>query len=256
MAIIRVVLVDDERPARNKLRRYLAAETGIEIAGEADNGRRAIEIIRDVRPDLVFLDVQMPDMDGFAVVEALGDDAPAIVFVTAHDDFALRAFEVHALSYLLKPVSPARFHETLERVRIRIGRRDDGDTAARATRAPSDVRPDEPYAERILVPDGERSVFVRVDAIDRIEADRNYVFLHAGSAAYRMRATIEGVAARLDPTRFLRANRSTIVRLDAVVEVQPWFHGEFRLRMSDGAEVMWTRTYVERAPANLLGLHR
>ncbi|MBK6315052.1 MAG: response regulator transcription factor [Blastocatellia bacterium] len=240
------MLVDDERPARTKLRRYLADEDGIEVAGEADCGRAAIDVIRRLRPDLVFLDVQMPDMDGFAVVEALGSEAPAIVFVTAHDEFALRAFEVHAMSYLLKPVSPARFHETLSRIRGRIER---GDRVA-------DSRAGEPFAERILVPDGDRSVFVRVEGIDRIEADRNYVVVHAGTAEYRMRATIESIAARLDPSRFLRANRSTVVRLDAVVEVQPWFHGEYRLRMSDGAEVMWTRTFIDRAPASVLGLNR
>ena len=188
----------------------------------------------------------MPDMDGFAVVEALGSEAPAIVFVTAHDEFALRAFEVHAMSYLLKPVSPARFHETLSRIRGRIER---GDRVA-------DSRAGEPFAERILVPDGDRSVFVRVEGIDRIEADRNYVVVHAGSAEYRMRATIESIAARLDPSRFLRTNRSTVVRLDAVVEVQPWFHGEYRLRMNDGTHVMWTRTYIERAPASVHGLNR
>ncbi|MGB5036409.1 MAG: response regulator, partial [Blastocatellia bacterium] len=121
---LRVVLVDDERPARSKFRRYLADEDGVEVVGEAENGRAAIDLIRRVRPDLVFLDVQMPDMDGFAVVEALGSDAPAVVFVTAHDEFALRAFEVHALSYMLKPVSPARFRETLARIRGRIERRE------------------------------------------------------------------------------------------------------------------------------------
>ena len=253
---LRVVLVDDERPARTKLRRYLADEEGVEVAGEADCGRAAIDVIRRLRPDLVFLDVQMPDMDGFAVVEALGSEAPAIVFVTAHDEFALRAFEVHAMSYLLKPVSPARFHETLSRIRGRIERGDRAGVAGGAARAVADSRAGEPFAERILVPDGDRSVFVRVEGIDRIEADRNYVVVHAGSAEYRMRATIESIAARLDPSRFLRANRSTVVRLDAVVEVQPWFHGEYRLRMNDGTHVMWTRTYIERAPASVHGLNR
>lgn len=253
---LRVVLVDDERPARSKFRRYLADEDGVEVVGEAENGRAAIDLIRRVRPDLVFLDVEMPDMDGFAVVEALGSEAPAVVFVTAHDEFALRAFDVHALSYMLKPVSPARFRETLARIRGRIERREVDDVAAIVEKALADARIREPYAERLLVPDGDRSLFVRVDDVDRIESDRNYVVLHARGAEYRMRATIEGIARRLDPSRFLRANRSTVVRLDAVVEVQPWFHGEYRLRLVDGAEVMWTRTYIERAPANVLGLNR
>jgi len=249
---IRVVIVDDERPARVRIRRLLGEEAGIDIVGEADSGRRAVDVIRALRPDLVFLDVQMPDMDGFAVVTALGDDAPAVVFVTAHDAFALKAFGVHALSYMLKPVSPTRFRETLARVRARIGRPEPDDVAARVEQALADARAGAPYVERMLVPDGDRSVFVKVDQIDRIDADRNYVVVHAGPATYRMRATIESVAARLDPSRFLRANRSTVVRLDAVAEVQPWFHGECRLRLVDGAEVMWTRTYIERAPASVL----
>ena len=251
-ATLRVVLVDDERPARAKLRRYLADEAGVDVVGEADCGRRALDVIRRLSPDLVFLDVQMPDMDGFAVVEALGPEAPAIVFVTAHDEFALRAFDVHALSYMLKPVSPTRFRETLTRLRERLSLGERGDVAAKVEKALADARARESYAERLLVPDGDRSVFVRVDDINRIESDRNYVVVHAAGAEYRMRATIEGVASRLDPSRFLRTNRSTVVRLDAVTEVQPWFHGEYRLRLDDGAEVMWTRTYIERAPATVL----
>lgn len=255
-ATLRVVLVDDERPARAKLRRYLADEDGVDVVGEADGGRRAVDVIRSLAPDLVFLDVQMPDMDGFAVVEALGADAPAIVFVTAHDEFALRAFDVHALSYMLKPVSPTRFRATLTRVRERLNLRERDDVSTRVEKVLAEVRAPEPFAERILVPDGDRSVFVRVESIGRIEADRNYVVVHAGGVEYRMRATVEGIAARLDPSKFLRANRSTVVRLDAVTEVQPWFHGEYRLRMEDGAVVMWTRTYIERAPSSVLGLNR
>jgi len=246
-APIRVVVVDDERPARAKLRRLLGDEPGVEIVGEADSGRRAVEVIRSLEPDLAFLDVQMPDMDGFAVVAALGESSPAIVFVTAHDDFAMRAFEIHAMSYLLKPVGPARFRETFARVRARLDRREDG-----APPAPAGAE----YVERLLLPDGDRSVFVRVDTVDRIEADRNYVVVHAGDRKYRLRSTIDRLSSRLDPSRFLRANRSTIVRIDAIAEVQPWFHGEYRLRFADGAGVVWTRTYIERSPASVLGLRR
>lgn len=255
VASLRVVIVDDERPARTKLRRYLADEPGVTVVGEADGGRAAIELIRRLLPDLIFLDVQMPDMDGFAVVEALGADAPAVVFVTAHDDFAMRAFDVHAMSYLLKPVGPSRFRETFARIRSRLehpGR----DAAVMSNGASADVSESATFVERLLLPDGDRSVFVRVDSIDRIEAERNYVVFRTGDSVYRLRATIESVAARLDPSRFLRANRSTVVRLDAVAEAHPWFHGELRLRMSDGTDVTWTKTYIDRAPASLLRLGR
>jgi two-component system LytT family response regulator len=244
---LRVVIVDDERPARAKLRRYLTAEPDVEVVGEASGGVAAVEAIRASRPDLVFLDVQMPDLDGFGVVEALaGEPLPHIVFVTAHEGYALKAFEVHALDYVLKPIGPARFAKALARARAaaRAGATDLEDRVARLVAA-LDERPR--YTDRILAMADERGVLLDVDRIDWIEADRNYVVLHAGAELYRMRGTIEAAARRLDPKRFARVNRSAVVRLASIREVQPWFHGEYRIVLADGTELTWTRTHLDGA---------
>ena len=251
--MIRVLIADDEPPARSKLRRYLAGETDVEVAGEATCGREAVEMILSLAPDLVFLDVQMPDMDGFEVVDALGTDAsPHVVFVTAHDQYAVRAFEVHALDYLLKPVGPDRFAKVLDRARAAIAHPTGDDLTARVSALLESLPAQRRHAERILVPAGARSIFLEVDRIDRVRADRNYVILHAGGKEYTLRGTMDALQRRLDPSRFLRANRSEIVRIDAVREVQPWFHGDYRLVLADGTEVPWTRRYVDRAPSTLL----
>jgi two-component system LytT family response regulator len=238
---IRVVVADDERPARAKLLRYLAAESDVEVVGEAAGGVEAVAAIRATTPDLVFLDVQMPDLDGFGVVEELGGDpAPHVVFVTAHDTYAVRAFEVRALDYLLKPVGPDRFAAVLGRAREAVRR----GAAPDFTRLLEEVRAKRPT--RILVQSGERGVLVDVERIDRVEADRNYVTLFVGPEAYRLRGTLEALERRLDRDAFVRVNRSTIVRVGAIKEVQPWFHGEYRIVLADGATITWTRTYLDR----------
>jgi two-component system, LytTR family, response regulator len=246
--MLRVVIVDDERPARAKLRRYLAGASDVEIVGEASGGARGVDVIRATCPDLVFLDVQMPDLDGFGVVEALaGDPKTHFVFVTAHDRYAVKAFEVHALDYLLKPVGPDRFAKVLERVRGELARADAPAIAARVARLVEDLRGGARYPERILVTEGERGVLLEVDRVDRVEADRNYVTLHAGPEVYRLRGTLEGLERRLDSSKFVRVNRSTILRVGAIKEVHPWFHGEYRVVLGDGTEVTWTRTHLDRA---------
>jgi two-component system LytT family response regulator len=251
--MLRILIADDESPARGKIRRYLAEELDVEVAAEATRGREAVELILSARPDLVFLDVQMPDLDGFGVVDALADEPlPYIVFVTAHDQYAVRAFEVHAFDYLLKPVSPDRFRKTLDRVRKRIASERAGDLNARVSLLLEQIHQKPQYAERILVPAGERAFFLDVDRIDRVEAARNYVVLHSGGQSYTLRGTIEGLYRKLDPAKFIRANRSEIVRVGSIREVQPWFHGEYRLVLSGGAQVMWTRRYIDRSSEALL----
>jgi two-component system LytT family response regulator len=232
---MRALIVDDEAPARAKLRRLLAAEPGIEILGEATNGREAIAAIKRSRPDVVFLDVQMPGLDGFAVADAIeSDGGPYIVFVTANDQHALRAFEVGAVDYLLKPFTPERFARVLERAKDRLFSPPTDDAAPAPARQ---------FLRRILVVDNGRAVFVPVDRIDRVESERNYVTLHAGRDAHRLRATISALEERLDPAQFLRINRSTLVRLDAVREMHEWSHGDFRVVMHDGTELIWSRRY-------------
>jgi len=232
---MRALIVDDEAPARSKLRRLLSAAEHVEIVGEAKTGREAVAAIKRSRPDVVFLDIQMPGLDGFGVLETIADDAPYVVFVTANDRHAIRAFEIGAVDYLLKPYTPQRFEQVLDRARERISAttRSEGETPA-PTRAP---------LQRLLVIDDGRAVFLPVDRIDRIESERNYVTLVSGPYRYRLRATLAAVADRLDRAHFLRINRSTLVRLDAVKTMHEWSHGDFRVVMNDGTELVWSRRY-------------
>jgi two-component system LytT family response regulator len=232
---VRALIVDDEAPARAKVRRMLEAAPDVEIIGEASTGREAVAAIKRTSPDLVFLDIQMPGIDGFGVVDAVDrDGGPYIVFVTADDSKALRAFEVGAVDYLLKPFTPERFSQVLERARERLAKPAPAEVATATERAP---------LKRLLVSHNGRALFLTVDRIDRIEAERNYAVIHVGREAYRLRATIGSIAARLDPAQFLRVNRSTLVRLDAVREMQEWSHGDYRVVMHDGAELIWSRRY-------------
>jgi two-component system LytT family response regulator len=245
-APLRVLVVDDEAPARRKLQRFLAKHDDVEVIGEAANAAQGIAAAMRERPDVVFLDVQMPGGDGFEVVRALAaaGDAPRVVFVTAHDDFAVRAFEAEAVDYLLKPLDEERLAATLERIRRRRGEALNPDLA----RLVETFRPAARYPERLFVQDGERAYFLAVAEIVRIEADRNYVNVHAGPAKHRLRTSLDALERRLDPDVFVRLNRSELVRIDAIREMEPWFHGEFKVRVSDGAQVSWSRRYVARRP--------
>ena len=235
--MIRLLIVDDEAPARAKLRKLLAEARDFEVAGEASDGQQAVERIRALKPDAVFLDVRMPKLDGFEVVEAVGvESMPLVVFVTAYDEHALRAFEVHAFDYLLKPFAAARLRGVLDRLRKQVA--DRGDFAERLR----ELLPR--YVERLLVRKGEdREVLLPVQKIDVIRAERNHVRLLTGEGEYVRRVPISELAGRLDPDRFLQINRSEIVRLDAVRELQPWFHGDCRVVMKDGTTLMWSRRY-------------
>jgi two-component system LytT family response regulator len=234
---VRALVVDDEAPARAKLRRMLEAATDVEIVGEASTGREAVATIKRTRPDVVFLDIQMPGIDGFGVAQAIETDGgPYVVFVTADDSKALRAFEVGAVDYLLKPFTVERFAQVLERARERLTKPTSAPTAT--DRAP---------LKRLLVTHNGRALFLAVERIDRVEAERNYVVIHSGRDAFRLRAPIGSIAARLDPAQFLRVNRSTLVRLDAVREMHEWSHGDYRVVMHDGAELIWSRRYRAQA---------
>lgn len=230
--MIRVLIVDDEPPARRKVRRYLETDHEIGDIAEAATGAETIAAIRSFQPDLIFLDVQMPDMDGFAALEAVPEPHDFhVIFLTAHDEHALRAFEAEALDYLLKPVDPERFERALERAKEQIKLR---------KRTP-DSEPR--YLKRILVEKNRRESYLRVEQIDWVESDRNYVCLHSGGETYIIRGTIEGLSKLLDPSQFTRVSRSAIVNLDRIKEMQPWFHGERRVLLKDGAELTWTRRF-------------
>jgi len=249
---MRVLIADDEAPARAKMRRYVAEYPDIEIVGEAETGVEAVERIAELQPELVFLDVQMPELDGFGVIDAVGvESMPYVVFVTAFDEYALKAFEVRALDYLLKPFTPERFAAVIDRARGEIARTSGDDSAVLRSKLEallSAVTTGRPrYLQRILVHHANRALLLPVERIDRVEADRNYVRLHSGGTAFLLRGSLTSLAERLDPEKFLRINRSEIVRLDAVKELQPWFHGDYRVVMGDGTTLMWSRRFRAQA---------
>ena len=243
---IRILLVDDEGPARRKMRRLLADAPDFEIVGEAADGDAAIETIERLKPDAVFLDVQMPKHDGLEVAAALVPPLPEIVFVTAHDKFALKAFEVHALDYLLKPYDAERFSKVLERIRERRRAQPDGDLVQRLPTLLS-----ERTARRVLVRERDRAYFVQLNEVDWIEGERNYALLHMQGKTYTVRATLESLLKQLDQNTFIRVNRSAIIRTGAVQELQPWTHGEYKVMMKDGSELMWTRRFLAHPPIEI-----
>jgi two-component system, LytTR family, response regulator len=240
--MIRVVLVDDEPPARRKLRHLLSPETDFLVVGEAASAAEAVEVLNRERPDVVFLDIQLPDATGFDVLAAIEERAALHVsFVTAYDDFALKAFEVHAIDYLLKPVEPSRFAATIERLR-----RNATEPAERLEKLMAG------YSRRLLIQDGGRAVFLEVARIDWIEAARNYACIHSGPHTYVMRSSLDSLAAKLDPALFRRINRSEIVNVSRIAELRPALHGDQKVRLKDGTELAWSRRYRIGSPAALI----
>jgi two-component system LytT family response regulator len=246
---MRVLIVDDEAPARQKIRDLLASESDVEIVGEAADGKEAVDLIRRASPDLVFLDIQMPRLDGFGVIAEVGiETMPLTVFVTAYDEHALRAFEVHAFDYLLKPFASGRLRQVLERARQRLVKGADEEWACRIARLVETLNAGHKHVHQILVQQGEeRERLLAVETIDRIQAERNYVRLFARDGEYLRRVSLAAIEERLDPSRFLRINRSEIVRLDAIKELQPWFHGDYRVILKDGTTRTWSRRFRSRA---------
>jgi two-component system LytT family response regulator len=262
--VIRTLLVDDEPLAREGLRVRLAREDDIEIIGEAPDGISAVDAIVAHRPDLVFLDVQMPGLDGFEVVSRIASEhLPRIVFVTAYDTYAMRAFVVHALDYLLKPIAHRRLQEALRRVRSEIERdesvescdrlrellekRDLGQSSTFESRAQDEAASEEPvYAVRLTVRDGERFVLVRTADIDWVESSANYLRLHVGKRTFQVRMTMSDIERRLDPVHFCRIHRSTIVNLNRVREIQLELHGEYQVMLDTGTALRLSRGYRDR----------
>ena len=244
--MMRVLIVDDEPAARRKTRRFLEEHDDIEVCGEAANGTEAVQQILEYRPDLVFLDVQMPDIDGFDVTEAIAgtDFVPKIVFVTAHDQYAVRAFEVNALDYLLKPFDRERLATALERSRESVRAAPPENQLLTLL---DSLRPSGRYLRRLLVPrDQGRSIFVSVSDVFRFESDRNNVNVHARSGEFSLRMTLDSLQSRLDPEQFARVHRSHVVNLDFIKEIDPWFHGDYKITMADGSSLTWSRRYAAK----------
>ncbi len=242
---MRTLIVDDEPLARERIRTLLCDEPDIELVGECGDGKEAVSAIREKSPELLFLDVQMPEMDGFAVLRAVGPErVPAVVFVTAYDRYALRAFDVHALDYLLKPFDRERFQKALERARAQLGER--GTLGDRLLALPKDVKKVSKHPERFVIKSAGRVFFLRADEIDWVEAAGNYVQLHVGPTTHLMRETMGRLEARLDPEKFVRIHRSTIVQVDRIKEMQPAFHGDYIVILQDGARLNLSRSYREK----------
>jgi two-component system, LytTR family, response regulator len=250
-AMVRVVIVDDEPLARDKLRTFLARHAGFELVGEAGDGLSAARLIEGERPDLVLLDIQMPEMDGFEVLAAVdGEPVPYIIFVTAYDRYAIQAFEVGAIDYLLKPVAPDRFDQALDRARHQLDR-GAGDLADRLARALEQVAPARPPVERFLVKDQGRSRFVAAGEVEWIEAAGNYLKLHTPGGTHLVRATMKEIESRLDPARFARVHRTSIVNVDRIQYLEPWSHGDQLMVMKSGERLMLSRRYRDRLPRTL-----
>jgi two-component system LytT family response regulator len=243
---IRTLIVDDEPLARAMLRSFLADDAGIEVIGECGDGYTAIEMIESAAPDLVFLDIQMPDLDGFGVLRALAPAAiPNIAFVTAYDQFALQAFDVHAIDYLLKPFDRERFQRTLERAKQQISLQKRKDVNEELLRMLNEQSARSQPLKRILVKSGDKSFFVRPEEISWIEAQGNYVALHVGAQSFLLRQTVNTLEKQLDPARFQRIERSTIVNLDAIREMHPAGRGEYEIVLKDGVTLKLSHTYRE-----------
>jgi two-component system LytT family response regulator len=241
---IRAVIVDDEPLARRRIRGLLAESGGVEVVAECANGREAIQAIEESPPDLLFLDIQMPEVDGFDVLRAIGvGQVPVVIFVTAYDQFALRAFEAHALDYLLKPFDDERFETALQRARERIRQQQGGDLDRQLRALLQEVRGDRGYLRRLVVPTGPRSVFVRTEEIDWIEADRNYIRLHVGGRTHLLRENLSRIESALDPAVFCRIHRSTIVNVDRIQAVESLFRGEYLVVLHDGTKLTSGRSY-------------
>jgi two-component system, LytTR family, response regulator len=241
---IRTLIVDDEPLARLRVRELLAKEADVEIVGEAQDGPDAVSLVRELTPDLLFLDVQMPELDGFDVLEQIGPRAiPALVFVTAYDRFALRAFEAHALDYLLKPYDDQRFAGTLQRVREQLRYRGAGELERRVRDLLADVRGGASHLERLAVQSGSRSILLPVDEIDWLEAEGKYVRIHVREHAFLIRDTLTRLESVLDPARFLRVHRSIIVNAERIREVEPFFRGKYILYLRTGVRLESGRAY-------------
>ncbi len=244
--MLRCIVVDDEPPARDLLRIMLRDHAEVHLVAECANGPQAVAGIQQHRPDLVFLDIQMPHQDGFQVLQELDpDEFPAIIFVTAYDRYAVRAFEMNAIDYLLKPFDEDRLARAIERARERLAQRDRAELNRQISAALDILRSGESDRRRLSIREGERTYLQRIEEIDWVEADAKNVRIHSGKRTYIMRETMKVMEDRLAGADFVRVSRSAIVNLDRIREIQPWFNGDYVLILRDGTEVTTTKGYRE-----------
>ena len=250
---IRAVIVDDEPLARRRIRRMLAHDSEVDVVGDCGNGKDAIAAIENLTPNLLFLDVQMPEVDGFDVLESIDPERlPFVIFVTAYDQYALRAFEVSAVDYLVKPFDRSRFEKALTRAKSRLASERAGDFSQQTLALLEELKARANHVERLVIKAGGRAFFLKTDEIDWIEAEGKYVRLHVGKESYLLREAIGSMEAQLDPKKFPRIHRSSIVNIDCVRELQPWFHNEYRVILNDGTALMLSRSCRKKL-SDLLG---
>jgi two-component system, LytTR family, response regulator len=246
-AQIRTLIADDEALARKFIRRMLKDDHDVEILGECSNGKETVAMIRKENPDLVFLDVQMPEMDGFAVLEAIGiESLPEIIFATAYEQYAIRAFELHALDYLLKPFDQTRFKEAIKHAKERFRSLRQNDGRMQISALLDSIKNKPQYLERLVIKAGGRITFLRTNEIDWIEADDKYVHLHTSKARPMVRQTLTAMEAQLDPAKFRRVHRSAIVNVERIAELQPLFSGEYSILLQDGTRLTLSRNYKDK----------
>ncbi len=249
---MRVLIVDDEPLAREKIRAFVRDDPEVEVVGECTNGAEAVAAVEVETPDLLLLDVQMPEADGFAVLEALKSrHMPQVIFITAYDHYAVHAFEVHALDYLLKPFDRDRFKAAVERAEAEIltPRNGGRDLDQRILALLRHFEAEAKYLERLVVKTGGRVFFLRAEEIDWIEAEGNYVNVHTPKKSYLLRETISSLEAQLDPRKFVRIHRSTIVHIGRIRELHSWTHGEYHVILHDGTQLTLSRSYRDRLQA-------
>jgi two-component system LytT family response regulator len=248
--MIRTLIVDDERLARVRLERLLKADSEVVIVGSYGDASEALHAVREVKPDLIFLDVQMPGLNGFAFIASLPpSDRPAIIFVTAYDEYALRAFEVHALDYLLKPFDDERFAKALQRAKDQLKSQRVELLDDRINSLLLALQPSPKPVERILIKSGEKEFFLKANDIDWLEAAGKYVRVHSGRAEYLLRDSLNDFESKLDAARFVRIHRATIVNIERVKEMHPMFHGDSEVILEDGTRLNFSRRYRSRLKA-------
>jgi two-component system LytT family response regulator len=250
---VRALIVDDEPLARRSVRRFLENDPEVAVVGECGDGASAVATICSEKPDLVLLDIQMPEMDGFEVVRQIGTEPiPAWIFVTAYDRYALRAFDINAIDYLLKPVERDRFEKALLRAKGRLAERSHRDLHTRIMAALEQVQRNDEYLDRLPVAENGRILLVKTREIDWIEAEGNYCRLHVGDRAYEIRETLSALNLKLNPGDFLRIHRSSIVNVHRIKEIQPWFHGYHVVLLENGQQLRMSR--YKDAVAKQLGI--
>lgn len=248
---IRSIIVDDEPFARNIIKKFLKEEPDIELIGECGDGQEAVEMINKIRPDLVFLDIQMPELDGFDVISAVGlDNIPNIIFVTAYDKYAIKAFEINAVDYLLKPFDKRRFHDSINRVRKLILSRQN--IRQQIGNILDYINQEQKYLDRILVKTRGRILFLKTDEIDWIKSEAYYVKFHVGKNTHIIRETLSNLENNLDPNKFVRIHKSYIVNIEFIKELQQWFKNKYLVILKDGTELKLSRNYQ----SNLFGLFK